>query len=266
MGDSEHNNTRTWPPNDSPYASGRSFAYIRGGKRPPQPILPGRHRPALTPTLPVLKSTGAPEEEQKELKTGSEVCNSSQAGSEGVSERGLLAHESVSLSVCGNGGGRAPATTTDSPRSVNSANSFETFASDVGEICSPNSACSGRSFFAEAAGDEAGACDRDVTAATGAVATTMTTSGKKIGRAMEDLGVVDRTLYESWKELPWQARLCPRAIEEQEDVRRAFALEREVIHTTCVVSPTGWLRRGNVEMRKLVVQKLLDLCFERSGR
>lgn len=49
------------------------------------------------------------------------------------------------------------------------------------------------------------------------------TDGKLSG-----LGVVDRTLFESWKELPWQARLCPKAVEEQEDTRRDLAQEKEV--------------------------------------
>lgn len=45
---------------------------------------------------------------------------------------------------------------------------------------------------------------------------------------MKGLSMVERTVFESWKGLPWQARLCPRAIEEQENARRALALEKEV--------------------------------------
>lgn len=93
----------------------------------------------------------------------------------------------------------------------------------------------------------------------------MTTIEKDDGRAMEVLGVVDRTLYESWKELPWQARLCPRAIEEQEDVRRAFALKKEVIDISRIVYwLTGFV--GALEMFICWSGKTLDSCFERSGR
>lgn len=45
---------------------------------------------------------------------------------------------------------------------------------------------------------------------------------------MKGLSMVERTVFESWKGLPWQARLCPRAIEEQENARRALALKKEV--------------------------------------
>lgn len=45
---------------------------------------------------------------------------------------------------------------------------------------------------------------------------------------MKGLSIVERTLFESWKGLPWQARLCPKAIEEQENARQALALEEEV--------------------------------------
>ena len=47
-------------------------------------------------------------------------------------------------------------------------------------------------------------------------------------QATRGVPTVEETICESWKELPWQARLCPRAIEEREDVRRACALENEV--------------------------------------
>lgn len=50
-------------------------------------------------------------------------------------------------------------------------------------------------------------------------------------QATEEIRTVEETICESWKELPWQARLCPRAIEEREDVRRACALEKEVTET-----------------------------------
>lgn len=45
---------------------------------------------------------------------------------------------------------------------------------------------------------------------------------------LKRLGVVERTLLESWRGLPWQARLCPRAIQIQEDYRRACAFKKEV--------------------------------------
>lgn len=48
------------------------------------------------------------------------------------------------------------------------------------------------------------------------------------GTQMKGLNMIERTVFESWKGLPWQARLCPRAIEEQETARRALALEKEV--------------------------------------
>lgn len=48
------------------------------------------------------------------------------------------------------------------------------------------------------------------------------------GQATRGVPTVEETICESWKELPWQARLCPRAIEEREDIRRASALEKEV--------------------------------------
>lgn len=48
------------------------------------------------------------------------------------------------------------------------------------------------------------------------------------GQAARGVPTVEETICQSWKELPWQARLCPRAIEEREDMRRACALEKEV--------------------------------------
>lgn len=52
------------------------------------------------------------------------------------------------------------------------------------------------------------------------------------GQATRGVRTVEETICESWRELPWQARLCPRAIEEREDVRRACALEKEVNRTS----------------------------------
>lgn len=51
-------------------------------------------------------------------------------------------------------------------------------------------------------------------------------------RRLKKLGVVERTLLESWRGLPWQARLCPRAIQVQEDYRRACAFRKEVNGTS----------------------------------
>lgn len=62
------------------------------------------------------------------------------------------------------------------------------------------------------------------------------------------LGVVDRTLFDSWKELPWQARLCPRAIEEQEDIRRASARKEEVQsvnHVSLLLTALGCVSYSN---------------------
>lgn len=52
------------------------------------------------------------------------------------------------------------------------------------------------------------------------------------GQAARGVRTVEEAICESWRELPWQARLCPRAIEEREDVRRACALEKEVNRTS----------------------------------
>lgn len=114
----------------------------------------------------------------------------------------------------GDGGGGSTAVS-DSPRSVDSTNSFETLASAGGGSISLDLECN---YIAEEAG--AGTATTVVAAAA--------TAGKDNGQKTGGLGVVDRTLFESWKALPWQARLCPRAIEEQEVVRRTSALETEV--------------------------------------
>lgn len=93
----------------------------------------------------------------------------------------------------------------DSPTSVNSDSSFETLAST---------------------GDLFDQYDGVITAAS--VAPENAEEDDKSGLAKTGLGIVDRTLFESWKDLPWQARLCPRAIEDQEVVRGTTALEAEV--------------------------------------
>ncbi|CAM9478023.1 unnamed protein product, partial [Scytosiphon promiscuus] len=93
----------------------------------------------------------------------------------------------------------------DSPRSVSSAGSFETLTS-AGDgslrLDMDRNICS--LFAAEAEADI-----------------------EKNGEANDGLGIVDRTLLDSWKRLPWQARLCPRAIEEREFFRQTSALEEE---------------------------------------
>ncbi|CAN0210282.1 unnamed protein product [Ectocarpus sp. 6 AP-2014] len=100
-----------------------------------------------------------------------------------------------------------------SPRSVNSADSFGTLAS-TGE----------ESFSLELYGNANGSLTQEGEAdAVGGNGTA------EAGSASIGLGIVDRTLFDSWKELPWQARLCPKAIEGQEVVRRASALEMESI-------------------------------------
>ena len=262
--------TREQPPVNSPYASGRSFVHARGEKHPQQAMLPSRQRPAPSLTLPVLNMTRAPKGEQREAHGSAEGCkNPSEASIDDLVERVL---EPLPLPFGGNSGGGAPPTTVgpDSPRSVNSTNSFETLASDVGEICSLSSECDGSSFFQQAAGDDAIIGGSDRTAATGAVPAATEIAGNEIGQGMGGLGVVDRTLCESWKELPWQARLCPRAIEEQEDVRRACALETEVAsvsHTSarnvCVACR---LASFVVAVQNRPGQCLDMCCSERSGR
>lgn len=99
-----------------------------------------------------------------------------------------------------------------SPRSANSADSFGTLAS-TGE----------ESFSLELDGNANGSLAQEGEAdAAGGNGTA------EAGSANRGLGIVDRTLFDSWKELPWQARLCPKAIEGQEVVRRTSALEMEV--------------------------------------
>lgn len=102
--------------------------------------------------------------------------------------------------------GCRPTGVPDSPRSVSSAGSFETLTSAGGGSSFLDMDCNGSSFFTESAEADGG----------------------NSGEAIKGLGVVDTTLLDSWKELPWQARLCPRAIEEREFVRWTSALEIEV--------------------------------------
>lgn len=108
----------------------------------------------------------------------------------------------------------------DSPRSANSANSFETLAS-TDDLLDDN--------------------DGTINAAYPASAASAAAEGDGNGRTKTELGVVDKTLFESWKELPWQARVCPRAIEDQEVVRRTAALKTEVSGAPLFVL-AGWLR------------------------
>ncbi|CAM9347331.1 unnamed protein product, partial [Ectocarpus sp. 13 AM-2016] len=107
-----------------------------------------------------------------------------------------------------------------SPRSVNSADSFGTLAS-TGE----------ESFSLELDGNGNGSLahegEADIVGGNGTA---------EAGSASRGLGIVDRMLFDSWKELPWQARLCPKAIEGQEVVRRTSALEMESLRVQ------GWRR------------------------
>ncbi|CAM9286402.1 unnamed protein product, partial [Hapterophycus canaliculatus] len=93
----------------------------------------------------------------------------------------------------------------DSSRSVSSAGSFETLTSAGEGSLSLGMDFNGGSFLADVAGADA----------------------EKNAEVHEGLGMVETTLLDSWKVLPWQARLCPRAIEERELSRRTSALEEE---------------------------------------
>ncbi|CAB1105292.1 unnamed protein product [Ectocarpus sp. CCAP 1310/34] len=100
-----------------------------------------------------------------------------------------------------------------SPRSVNSADSFGTLASTGEESFSLelNDNANG-SLAQEGEADAVGGNNGTAEA----------------GSASRGLGIVGRTLFDSWKEFLWQVRLCPMAIEGQEVVRRTSALKMEM--------------------------------------
>lgn len=199
------------PLHDSPYAERVFFTNNGSDYRtlPMDPINPGHQRSSQTPPLPVLSITTRAPGKRQANRTSNEADQFSRSGDGDGGERGRFFGGSTSPSFDGG----------DSPRSINSAKSFETLAST---------------------GDLFDDYDGTTTTTTVSPASTASVAAEKDGngRTKRGLGVVDRTLFESWKELPWQARLCPRAIEDQEVVRRTAALEAEVSNASllCLAS------------------------------
>lgn len=194
------------PLNGSPYAFG-----VSTGQLLLDPIASGQQWSVPTPLPPALNTTigSSPEEEEVNRSSSEHKKSSTQACNEAENEGGLRF----------SGGGGGSTVVSDSPRSASSANSFETLASAAGGSNYLDLDYNSTSYFADGAG--AGSIDSNYCAA---VASAEMDTGQK----MKVLGVVDRMLLESWKSLPWQARLCPKAIEEQEVVRRTSEQEIEV--------------------------------------
>lgn len=187
------------PLDDSPYANRMSSVNKSGRQLPIDLMDPGYQRP-----LPVLSITARAPEERKTNGISEEEKKMPRATDEHKGERKRCSGKPLSPSSDGGGDEVGSTAALDSPRSVNSAKSFETLAPSVNL---PDD------------------YDNTITAAS---STSSAVEGEDGGQAKRGLGVVNRTLFESWRELPWQARVCPRAIEDQEVVRRAAALEAEV--------------------------------------